>query len=362
MTASSSPALSLPSGSAGADLWRGVDRLIDRAPSVADLRAHKLHMLALARFRVTGRPVSDELHESVREASVACFAAPLLLERIRSLIDGPLVVLKGPEVAARYPAPWQRPFADLDLLVRDPVAAQRALLAAGFTLVGDERIYRDIHHLRPLHYPSFPLFIEIHARPKWTAAGPGPPADELFEAAVPAALGIGGLLAPHPAHHALLLAAHSWAHEPLGRLLNLVDVAALRAEADGSELDSLARRWGVERLWRLTDAAADAVLLGDGKPWPLRVWARNLNAVRHRTVLETHLQRWLAGFSVLPFRKACGASFRAIGRDLRPAPGETWRIKLVRTRRAVANAFVRRADHDDELAAIEALRPKEPAP
>jgi hypothetical protein len=334
------------------DLWLGVRRLVDRAPSLADLRAHRLHLLALDRYRATGRPIPEELHEAGRQASIAVLAAPLLLHHIRSLVDGPLMLLKGPEVAARYPDRWQRPFGDLDLLAPDPITAQRALLAAGFTLVGDERIYRGIHHLRPVHYPSFPLIVEIHARPKWIATGLGPPVEELFEAAVPSAVGVDGLLAPSPAHHALLLAAHSWSHEPLGQLLGVVDVAALRLEAAEGEVEKVARRWGVERLWRLTDAAVGSVLLGERASWPLRVWARNLSAVRHRTVLETHLQRWLAGFSVLPFGAACGAALRAIGVDLRPAPGEPWRTKLRRMRRAVANAFVRRSEHE-ELAALE---------
>jgi hypothetical protein len=339
-----------------AELWRSVDRLIDRAPSVLDLRAHKLHLLAVARYRSTGRAVPADLEEAARSATLAAFAAPLLLERVRAVVDGPLVLLKGPEVAARYPGRALRPFGDLDLLARDPVGVQRALLAEGFTLVGDESLYREIHHLRPLHYASYPLVLEIHARPKWIDSAPGPPVEELFEAAVPAAVGVDGILAPAPAHHALLLAAHSWAHAPLGQLIHLVDVAALRTESSAAELEQLARRWRVERLWSATDAAADALLLGGPKPLPLRVWARNLQGVRHRTVLETHLERWLAGFSILPFRRACGAATRAVARDLRPAPGETWRIKLRRTRRALGNAFVRRAEHDTELASLEASR------
>lgn len=341
-----------PSGDTTA-LWRSVDRLIDRASSVADLRAHRLHLLAVARYRSTGREVPGELLEATRQATLASFAAPLLLEHIREVVDGPIMILKGPEVAARYPTPTLRPFGDLDLLVPDPIAAQRALIAMGFTLVGDERLYREIHHLRPLHYRSYPLIIEIHARPKWIETGHGPAVGELLEAAVPAAVGVDGILAPAPEHHVLLLAAHSWAHAPLGQLLQLIDIAALRAESASDELEALARTWKLEPLWSLTSAAADALLLGGSKPWPVYVWARHLQRVRHRTVLETHLARWLAGFSVLPFWRACAASARAIARDLTPLPGEPWRVKLRRTRRAVGNAFVRRAEHDSELAALE---------
>jgi len=334
-------------------IWIGVDRLIDRASSTGDLRAHRLHLLAVARYRSTGREVSAELLEAARQATLASFAAPLLLDHVRKVVDGPIILLKGPEVAARYPTPALRPFGDLDLLVPDPIAAQRALIAAGFTLVGDEHLYREIHHLRPLHYRSYPLIIEVHARPKWVESGYGPTIDELLEAAVPAAIGVDGILAPAPEHHTLLLAAHAWAHAPLGQLLQLIDIAALRAESAPDELESLARSWKLAQLWSLTDATADALLLGGPKPWPLYVWAGQLRNVRRRTVLETHLARWLPGFSVLPFRRACAASARVIARDLKPAPGGTWRVRLRRTRRAVANAFVRRTEHDSELAALE---------
>jgi hypothetical protein len=356
MISSSSLPYAAPEQPEPAQLWRSVDRLIDRAPSVADLHAHKLHLLAVARYRSLGRAVPDVLSTAAREATLTAFAAPLLLERVRALVDGPLVLLKGPEVAARYPGRALRPYGDLDLLVQDPVRVQRALIADGFTLVGDERLYREIHHLRPLHYPSYPLVIEVHARPKWIDTAPSPRIEELLESAVPAAVGVDGILAPAPAHHALLLAAHSWAHAPLGQLVQLVDVAALRAESSPLELATLARHWQIARLWEVTDAAADALLLDGAKPWPLRVWARNLEAVRHRTVLETHLERWLAGFSVLPFPQACRAVGRALGRDLRPEPGETWDIKAQRTRRAIGNAFVRRPEHDKELATLEPPR------
>ena len=48
-----------------------------------------------------------------------------------------LILMKGPEAAARYPDPALRPFCDLDFLVDDPAAAHRALMAAGFVEVGD---------------------------------------------------------------------------------------------------------------------------------------------------------------------------------------------------------------------------------
>ncbi len=340
-------------------LWRGVDRLIDRAPSLEDIRLHKLHLLALRRRRETGAPVPAELAAAARTASFAELAAPLLLQRVRTVVEGPILLLKGPEVAARYPGQALRPFGDLDLLVSDPVAAQRALIAAGFKPVGDERVYTGIHHLRPLHYPSFPLVLEIHARPKWLEGVPQPRVEEIFEAASPSAVGIDGIQAPSPEQHILLLATHAWAHAPLAQLLHLVDMAAMRVEASPDELDAAARRWRLGRLWSVTDATLDALFLGGPQPLPLRVWARNLRGVRGRTVLESHLERWFSPLSLLPLPGAVAAGLAAAGRDLRPAAGEDWSTKLLRTRYAIRNAFVRRVHHESELESVNERRRRE---
>ena len=61
--------------------------------------------------------------------------------------------------------------------------------------------------------------------------------------AVPSATGINGLLAPSPAAHALLLAAHAWAHHPLGRIGDLIDVAAVLPADERPAAAALAQRW-----------------------------------------------------------------------------------------------------------------------
>lgn len=118
------------------------------------------------------------------------------------------------------------------------------------------------------------------------------------------ALGADGVLAPDPARHALLIAAHSWAHEPLRRLRDLVDAHAVAAEADAAEVERLARSWYIDGLWRTTEAVAQAVFERRSSPLALRLRARHLAAVREPTVFENHLLRWLAGYEALPPRVA----------------------------------------------------------
>lgn len=307
--------------------------------------SHKLELFAARRWRTLGRPVPAELADRERRAAVTALAAPLLLERVQRAYEGEIILLKGLQVASLYPDPALRAFNDLDLLALDAPSAQASLVAAGFHEVGNPAAYLDIHHLRPLAWPGLPLVVEIHSRPKWPAGIPLPRTHELFAAAT----GRGRLAILPPAHHALLLAAHSWAHEPLRRLRDMIDVAVMADEAGRAEVAALAREWRVERLWLTTIGAADAVLGGADPPVELRLWAQNLERARERTVLENHLQRWFSDFSIMPFGTAAARVPRTLARELGPNDAEGWSAKLARTAHALRNASRRRSEHHDEL-------------
>ena len=334
---------------AAVDLWRAVDAVVDKAASDEDLLDHRLATFSARARRRRGEAVPEEFARLERAAALAALTTPLTLERIRSAVPGELLLVKGPEVAARYPDQGLRTFGDLDLLTRDAPAAHRALRAAGATPVGDPKLFVGIHHLRPLGWPDLPLVIEIHSRPKWVDALRPLPADAVFGTARPASVDVDGYLAPSPEAHALLLAVHSWAHEPLRRLRDMIDVGALLVEADRERTRALAREWGVSRLWSATEAAVDALFFG-GPPTPaMRFWAQNLVRVRGRTVLENHLQRWLSDFSIMPPQRALAALPGTIAREILPEGSETWQQKLARTGLAIRNGLRRRFEHDDEL-------------
>jgi hypothetical protein len=330
-------------------LWQGVGRLLDGAVALEEMRPHGLELFALGQRDVRGRHVPDALVVAVRGAMMKTLAAPLVLQRVRELVDGPILLLKGPETAACYLEPSARPFNDLDLLVRDAVQVQRALIGAGFKQVGDEARYLGGHQMAPLRHPDFPLPVEVHIRPHWVDGIPPPSPDQLFETAVPSVAPVAGISALPRVSHAILLAVHAWAHEPLGSLRQLIDVAAVRQGVPTDELTALAQVWGVERIWRTTTATIDALFFGAPQPWPLRTWARSLTRVCERTVLETHLERWLAGFSAFPPGRAAGMALRAVATDLRPMGGEDWTRKLGRTSTAIRNTFLRRSWHDAEV-------------
>ena len=121
-----------------------------------------------------GCELGDDLIADETRAAVNELAVPGLLARVRAAWDGPLVLMKGPEVALDYRAPGLRSFGDLDLLTDDAEAAQAALIAAGFHEVFDPEIYKDIHHLRPLWWPGLPLVVELHSRAELAGRVPRP--------------------------------------------------------------------------------------------------------------------------------------------------------------------------------------------
>jgi hypothetical protein len=254
--------------------------------------------------------------------------------------------MKGPVVAARYPDPMLRPFQDIDLLVADPREAQQALLADGFQPSGNPLHYARVqHHVRPLRPPNFPVNVELHSRPKWIEGLSCPPLDDFLAGAEPAGLGIDGILTFPAPKHALILAVHLWAHDPLTRLLRLLDIAVMLEGCDERDLDSLARTWRMRRLWETTLAVIDALFFGAKRPWALRHWGRGLTAVREPTVFEVHLGRCIAPFWILPPGPAARALAGSLEGFASRQPGESWRGKVERTVRQLVHPSMRRSEH-----------------
>jgi hypothetical protein len=333
--------------SARSSLWEGLDQLIDRT-SDERLRAHQLEAPAALRRRALGLPVPEDFIDRERIAAATLLLTPALLAHLRATLDGPIVVYKGPEVAASYPDPVMRPYGDLDLLVADAPAVQKRLLSAGFRAIGAPERYEGIHHLRPVILDELPLRIEVHSHPKWPEAMSPPAFAELLETAVPSATGVPGVLAVEPGRHAVLVAAHAWAHNPLRRLRDLLDAAAVADDLPAGDVLERAREWRLERLWRTVASASDAVFRNPTRrlPLSLRTWGRHLPQATERTVFESHLQRLLSDCWLLPPRQAGAVMWRRIRDELSPAQGEEWREKLERSGRAVRNAKRPRIEHD----------------
>jgi Uncharacterised nucleotidyltransferase len=331
--------------------WSRLERLIDAHPRLPDLHAHRIELPAARRWRELGMPIPEELREHELAAAVVVITAPILLERVRAAYSGTIVLIKGPEIAARYPDPALRSFGDIDLLVDAPELAQQALLKAGF--VRSER--RQEHpvpryHLEPLVSPGLPLEVELHRTPNFPRRLATPRAEPFFRALQPSATGVQGISTLPPATHAVVLAVHSWCHFPLGRVRDMVDIAALLPDVEREEALSVARELGVERLWKATLNACEALLLRNRPPTLAeRTWARSLWQVRDRTVFESHLENWVSSFWILPPARALGASATALARELAPGEDETWRSKLHRTRLALWHAFMRKTQHDQAL-------------
>lgn len=333
-------------------LWSAVDRILDRlTPEQAC--EHGLGPLAARRLHELGRPLPDELVREERAARAANLIAPSLLARIREAVDGPVVLFKGPELSRRYPGRARR-FGDLDLLPEDAERAQAALLEAGFRLQardwppeGYDNLRRPHYHLHPLEWPGVPLQIEVHKTVKWPDGVKPPRNDDIFSKALDADFGVPGVLTPDPAQHAVLLATHAWGEIPFRRLRQLLDVLAF---VDGhvpvERLVEAADAWGFRRGWQSTLAVGTWVF-GDGrKPVSVRMWARHLAQFRDPTVIEMHVQEWLAPFWMMPPPTAARLTAAALTRDFRPQLGQSWGDKVAQTGRALRHPLSSKTDHD----------------
>jgi hypothetical protein len=331
--------------------WPIVDRLLARL-DVGAICDHRLGPLAAYRRRLLGQEVPEQLRREERAAATANLVAPALLARARDAYDGTLVVLKGPEVTSRYPGRARR-FGDLDLLPADAEKAQEALLAAGFRLQDRDwppefydEVHRPHYHLHPLEWPGLALRIEIHKHVKWPEGLAGPSNAEIFEAARPGTPTIDGLLVPDPSHHAVLLSSHAWGEVPMRHIRELMDILAFVDGTGRDEAARVAKRWGFRRGWETTLSVADWLLHDAPEPVAVKLWARYLRGLREPTVIEMHLQEWLAPFWMAPPKSAVRFAAAAVARDLVPGPDQTWPDNARQILRALAHPFSSKAEHD----------------
>lgn len=318
-------------------LWAAVDALLGGA-SLPGIGAHKLGPLAAERLRRRGEPVPQPLMMDRRAASIAMIASPSLLQRVRASCDGPLVLMKGPEVARLYPGGARR-FGDVDILTDKAADVHRALIELGFVeqhdrifRTGSPRDWTDGAHHTPLATPESTtgLQVEVHESPRWPSMFRPPSTREILEASGPSSLGVDGISAPAPLHHALIIAAHAWHHEPLWTLRDLIDIAAISAAVDKRDLRGTAAAWGIGRLWRTTERAIEGLFYGGRDTLPLRTWARHLGLVRDRTRFEKQVAQLAAGYWGMPPHLAPLSTIRVLRDKLQPAPDESWRERATR--------------------------------
>jgi hypothetical protein len=305
----------------GPSIWPRVYDIVDRHPDRDALRRHGLLPMAIAHWRRTGRPISYELEVERAAAAALLIEANHLVVRLASAHESPFLVFKGPEMSARYPDPTVRMLKDVDVLVRDADRVHDQLVCAGWQeMTGPAvlRWYDDIHQTHPLVVPGMTLPLELHRRPNWPSWGSAPPIDELFEAAQPSVVGVDGALAPSTEHHALLVLAHSWWHQPFEQLSQLVDFALLLEQSDAAVLRSTARRWQLGELLDVAVRTVDSILLGRGQaPLVVRWCAPHLRCLGQVSPLRQQVNRYAASFFVARPTEAARAAVEGVGRRVR---------------------------------------------
>src|SRR5262245_25855018 len=140
--------------------------LLLKGRSAEGIVYHGLGSLALDLPLGSGRSVFGA---SRLEGLVSAGQSREILQHVRDVAPGRLLVFKGPEVAARYPAPHHRPYSDLDLLAESPAEVHGALLGAGWGAVHHGASFDCTHQFPPLMDGATSLPIEVHRRLAWPA-------------------------------------------------------------------------------------------------------------------------------------------------------------------------------------------------
>jgi hypothetical protein len=242
------------------------------------------------------------------------------------------LLVQGLEVAAFYPDRALRGFGDVDLLVEDAAKARASLLDTGFEPV-------EPGETSALRWDEATVPVELFDSPRWLPELAAPPLHRLLSLAQPSSTGIHGVGALPAPYHALVVATNAWAHKPLRRARDLVDIAALTAGIDGRLMESAACEWGLDRLWRTTSRAADALLSPSVRPsLGLRLLAADVWELREERWPERIARRYAASFFALAAPAALRTGLATFARDVRGRPGESLRAKLRRIRCGLTSA------------------------
>jgi hypothetical protein len=199
--------------------------------------------------------------------------------------------------------------------VGDALAVRDRLVGAGFdeVFLADDSL--DWHQLvQVFTWKGTRLEVDVHKAPKWPFGLRRPPTStrEVLDASVHSGLGVAGISAPAPHHHALILAAHAWSHEPLWRLRDLIDIAVVSARADERDMERTAAAWEIGRLWRSTQQAIEAVFYNGHTTLPIRTWARHLEHVRERSAFERRVTSLVHGYWGMSPQQGLVQTLRAV--------------------------------------------------
>jgi hypothetical protein len=281
-------------------LSASVERWLATA-SVAGAKSHRID--SLLSNDVEHRRAMTIFHMQTRE----------MVRDVRTLVDGPVVLMKGIEVAQLYPESWRRDFVDVDILVGDVEAADVAVRRSGLVAFQSVSTLPGYHQTAPLVRPGNPVTIELHRRPsspRWAHF----PSQEIIAQSRPSRTGIDGVMRPRDDHHVVMVAWHFW-RDGAHRARDLVDLHLLRQQTSDRDIEATADVWEVGNVWRATRVLLDA-LEDDGASVPRAYRALlNLEPVSHR---NRRLRQWW-GISM----GGRGAFAELLERDMRRRQRET---------------------------------------
>jgi hypothetical protein len=306
-----------------AGIWGATTRVIDRCPNVAALRYHGLAAIAAVHRRATSDEHLAEVDADLAQNAAAGLQGLEAVRAVREVVDGPLLLMKGLDVARLYPDPSLRRLRDVDMLVSDPDGTQWRLICAGFRETrgpGVEVDSRDrlLHQLCPLQAPGLWIPVEIHRTPHWPFWCRPPSYEELIGDAEPSTVALDDVVTPRLEHHALIVLAHAWAGQPFEQFAQLLDVAVLLEKCDARDVVGVARRWRLERALDVARATIDCLLHNLGRvPFVTRHFAAHLETLAIPSPARRQFDRYASSVFVTSPAEAAVGGARAAARRAR---------------------------------------------
>jgi hypothetical protein len=300
--------------------WQQASSLALGLASLPIQRSHGLHLLAAHSLVKLELPLSDDLRRDWEAATARTLIVPIIIGQLSSALGEPVVLVKGAEIAQRYPDPAARGYSDIDILVQDLPRALDRLRHAGF----DELNIAVAGHHVTVQASGLPIPVEVHGRLNWPRWATPPSTSDLIRVAMPSRAFPCTARTLPPDLHTVYVAAHAWLHCPLTQLADLVDIAALGSESSFAQLASRAAELRLDRLWHFSLQAGRAVFAGEPAPSPLvrrlmpDVAARD--AVSHR---EHVLRQFAGGLAAPSPASRAQAIVSSVSDHLAPRPGES---------------------------------------
>lgn len=276
----------------------GLIAILSKETIGQNLEFHRIQLLAATLHQYVPWPIPEKHLLLCKVQIMRVNAVVAQLAQLAEVIDQPLILLKGADLAFRYPFPNARPLGDIDILLEDPLDAFHRLKDSGYHGAAASSLPNDYHHLPVLvpHTKGLRVPVELHRSLGMFPWINQPSVQQCFDSSVDSPLRIPNVRSLSPEFNTVYVAAHAWRHSPLSRMGYLVDVASALLSTEPESAGRMAAEWNMSHIWRQTYSAMQYLVRGQGsRPLSVATWARHLTTLEPRSHDVDQLTRLFSG-------------------------------------------------------------------